>query len=183
MIESIISPLTGGLKGNENIAFVAPRYSPMYDVILSYLKREMPQGKIFFVEPKSLKLDLRRDDILLVDGSYIDIPLKDDYVSLVFVIDLPNQNVLEKALREWSRVMNQKGKLAILTPSILVSKYEEPLSIGDFVEKYEHEAIEKGVHADREHLRALLNSFFNVVHERELVHMTTFIASQKKVGN
>jgi DNA-binding PadR family transcriptional regulator len=183
MIESIIIPLTGGLKGNENIAFIAPRCSPMYDVILSYLKREVPQGKIFFVEPKSVKSDLRRDDILLVDGSYVDIPLKDDYVSLVFVIDLPNQDVLEKALKEWSRVINQNGTIAILTPSILVSKYEEPMSIGDFVEKYEPEAIEKGLHADKEHLKALLNRFFNVVHEMELVHMTTFTASQKKVGN
>jgi DNA-binding PadR family transcriptional regulator len=183
MIESIISPLTCGLKGNENIAFIAPGYSPMYDAVLSYLKLVVPQGKVFFIESKSAKLDLRLDGVLLIDGSYVDIPLKDDYVSLVFVIDLPGQNVLEKALKEWSRVINDKGKLAILTPSILVSKYEEPLSIGDFVEKYEHEAIEKGVSTDKEHLQALLNSSFNVVHERELVHMTTFIAFQKKSGN
>jgi phosphatidylserine decarboxylase len=43
------------------------------------------------------------------------------------------------------------------------------MSIGDFVEKYEHEAIEKGLHIDREHIKALLHDFFNVVEEREFI--------------
>jgi hypothetical protein len=61
MIESIISPLTCGLKGNENIAFIAPGYSPMYDAVLSYLKLVVPRGKVFFIESKSAKLDLKLD--------------------------------------------------------------------------------------------------------------------------
>jgi len=88
--------------------------------------------------------------------------------------------VLKRALKEWARVMNRTGKLAILTPTILVSKHEDPMSIGDFVEKHEHEGVESGVHIDKEHLRTLLRGLFNVVHERDIAHMTTFTASGKK---
>ncbi|MCJ7634064.1 PadR family transcriptional regulator [Candidatus Bathyarchaeota archaeon] len=180
IIESLVHPFVDGLSGNENIAFITAKYSPMYDVLVSHLHQKVPHGKVFFIKPKSVQVDLRLSNLLLMDGSYGDIPLKDDYVNLLLAIDLPNEDALEKALKEWFRVINQNGKLAILTPTILVSKCDDPMSIGDFVEKNEHEAIEKGVHIDKGHLHTLLNSFFNVVHERELVHMTTFIASQKK---
>lgn len=180
VIDNIMNPLIGGLKDNETIAFITSRYSPMNEVIVSYLHNKMPQGKIFLVKPKSISLDLRLDNVLLMDGSFGDIPLKDDYVDLLFIIDLPNENALEKAVKEWRRVINKNGILAILTPTILVSKYEEPMSIGDFVEKYEHEAIEKGLRIDREHLQAFLDNSFNVVHERDFVHMTIFMASEKK---
>ena len=180
ILERMVTPFVDGLVGNENIALVVAKYSPMYDAILSHLHQKVPQGKIFLVKPKALQVDLKLDNLLLMDGSYGDIPLKDDYVNLLVAIDLPNEDALLNALKEWVRVINQKGKLAILTPTILISKFDDPMSIGDFVEKNEHEAIEKGVRIDKEHLQTLLNSFFNVVHERELVHMTTFIASQKK---
>ncbi|MCJ7634252.1 PadR family transcriptional regulator [Candidatus Bathyarchaeota archaeon] len=180
IFESIVTPFVDGLVGNENIALVTEKYSPMYDAILSHLHEKVPQGKIFLVKPNSVQVDLRLGNLLLMDGSYGDIPLKDDYVNLLLAIDLPNQDALKNAVKEWVRVINQKGKLAILTPTILISKFDDPMSIGDFVEKNEHEAIEKGVHIDKEQLQTLLNSLFSVVHERELVHMTTFVASQRK---
>lgn len=180
ILERIVTPFVEGLVGNENIAVVVAKYSLMYDVILSHLHQKVPQGKIFLVKPQSVQVDLKLDNLLLMGGSYGDIPLKDDYVTLLVAIDLPNEDALKNAMKEWCRVTNQKGKLAILTPTILISKFDDPMSIGDFVEKHEHETIEKGVRIDKEHLQTLLNSFFNVVHEGELVHMTTFIASQKR---
>ena len=45
-------------------------------------------------------------------------------------------------------MISQNGKLAILTPTILVQRYKDPLTISQFIEKYEHETIGKGEHID-----------------------------------
>jgi hypothetical protein len=42
----------------------------------------------------------------------------------------------------------------------------------DFIEKYEHETIEKSEHLDRDFLQTQLNKFFDNVEERQIVHMT-----------
>ena len=180
IIDSIMKPLISALKTNENIAFVTSRYSPMNEVIVSYFHNKVPHGRIFLAKPKSVPSDLKLDDVLSMDGSYGDIPLKEDYVDLLFIIDLPEEKALGKAFKEWFRVLNKNGVLAILTPTILISRQEDPMSIGDFVEKYEHEAIEKGVRIDKEHLQTYLNNSFKVVNEKEFVHMTILIASEKR---
>ena len=97
------------------------------------------------------------------------------------VIDLPEKNLLETALSEWHRVIRQSGKLAILTPTIFIQKYEDPLTIGQFIEKYEHETIEKGEHIERDFLQAMLRNFFQKVEERQIVHMTIISASEKRL--
>jgi hypothetical protein len=61
---------------------------------------------------------------------------------------------------------------------VTLRKYEDPLTIGDFIEKYEHESIEKGEHLDSELLKRLLGKFFQDVQEKQIVHMTLFMASK-----
>jgi hypothetical protein len=113
-----------------------------------------------------------------LDGTYDSIPLRDKLIDLLVIIDLPKEDLLNSAGREWHRVINETGKIAICTPTILLQKYEDPLTIGDFVEKYEHEIIEKGEHIDKEILLSQLKKLFQKVEERNIVHMATITASK-----
>jgi dsDNA-binding SOS-regulon protein len=61
-------------------------------------------------------------------------------------------------------------------PTFFVHKYDDPLSIGNFIEKYEHEAVEKGDYMEAEALKALLQKSFHRVKEKQFVHMTLFLA-------
>jgi len=182
VFDDIVSLFTDGLKGYANIAYVISNYSRMNEVLISNIQKKLPQVKIFLVKPSSLALDLTLDNVSIMDGTYTHIPLKDEHVNLLLVIDLPKKDFLEVALKEWHRVISQNGKLAILTPTVLVHTYEDPLTIGDFIEKFEHETIEKGEHMDRDFLLALLKNFFTKVDEREIVHMTLFLLSDPLVG-
>jgi hypothetical protein len=65
-----------------------------------------------------------------------------------------------------------------VTPTVLICKYKDPLSIGNFIEKYEHEALEKGEYMEAEPFRALLQRFFHKVEEKQIVHMTIFLAHE-----
>ena len=133
---------------------------------------------IYFVKPTSIATDLKLEDLVILKGDHVEIPLKDDHVNMLFVVDLPNKGLLETASKEWHRVLTHDGKLAILTPTILIQKHEDPLTIGQFIEKYEHETIEKGEHIDREILYTMLNNFFKKVEDRQIVHMSIILASK-----
>jgi DNA-binding PadR family transcriptional regulator len=178
VLNSAVKLLSNNVDRKGEIAFISPTYSVMHEKILHKLHNEMPQAKIYFVKPASLTVDLDFDNLSFLNGTCDNIPLKDGYVDLAMVAEAPEKDFLEESLTEVHRVLKQDGKLAIVIPTILACKYDDPLSIGNFIEKYEHEASEKGDYIDAEALRALLQKLFNSVEEKRIVHMTYFLASQ-----
>jgi len=180
VFNNIYEPLTVGLQEKSNIACVTPQYSPMHERFMRYVHKILAQGQIYIIKPSSVQIDLKLDNLTVLAGSYSSIFLRKDFLDLLIIIDLPPKNSLPTALKEWHRVLRQSGKLAIMTPTILLQKYEDPLNIGDFVEKYEHETIEQQERVDKEFLQQLLNGHFNKVEERDIVHMTIISATEPK---
>jgi len=180
-VDGICSLLTKGIHGKRNIGYVTPNYSPIHERMIHALHDRVPGGNIYLVKPRSVQVKLNLDNLLILDGSYDNIPMKDGYFDLLVVIDLPKEEVLETVLRECHRVSSPKGRLGILTPTVLIHKYEDPLTIGEFVEKYEHERIERGEHLDKGVLQALLENYFERVEERQIVHMSVCLAFEPRV--
>lgn len=175
-LDSVWSFLTGGLKTKATIAYVALTYPLIIKKVMHTLQGKRIEGKIYLVSPKPAAVNPNTDNLFLLNGTYDNIPLKEAYVDLLVVADLPPRNLLKAALREWRRVLTPKGMLAILTPTFLTRKYEDPLTIGEFVEKYEREKVER---VDKQYLTALLRKFFRKVEDGQFVHMTIFSASER----
>lgn len=171
--------LTTKLKEQGKIAYVTSAYSVMHERLISTLHNKLPKGKIYFIKPHSMIVDLNLSNLMFLDGAYNSIPLKDEYADLLVVTKVPEKDVMESTLREAYRVLKKNGTLAILTPTILVHKYKDPMTIGDFVEKYEHETLEKPDDLDWDFLKASLKNFFQRLRERRIVHVTIFLASEK----
>ncbi len=175
----INSLLTHGLKGRINIAYITTKYSVMHERMLHALQSKAPQGKIYFIKPDSMEMDLKIDNLSILDGTYNNILLKKNFTDLLVVTGVPKKNSLESALKEWKRVLKQHGKLTILIPTILIKKYEDPLTIGDFIEKYENKTSEKEKEQiSKEYIQKKLKMFFNKIEERQVVHITIFLASE-----
>ena len=179
VLHNICAPLTAGLKEQSNIAYVTLQYSPMHERMIRTIHNIVPQGKIYLIKPDSVQVDLKLDNLTFLDGSYSNVSLRKDFLDLLVVIDLPPKNYLATALKEWRRVLKQDGRLAILSPTVLINKYEDPLTIGDFIEKYEHITIKKDEPIDKEFLQTLLRSSFNMVEEIQIVHMTILLGSAR----
>jgi len=172
--------LTEGLKRKETIACVTSKYSRMAEKLVQTLHGEVSQGKTYLVTPNPTGANSKSDGPSLLNGAYDNIPLKEGYVDLLVVVDLPRKN-LKMALSEWRRVLTRSGRLAVLTPTVLTRKYQDPLTIGEFVEKYEHESSKKIEHVDKQRFIALLKNLFHTVEERQFVHMTVFSASEPRL--
>lgn len=163
------------VKGRDNAAFVTAKFSVSHERMLRALHDEVPEAKIFLVKPKPLKVNLNLEYVVLLDGAYDNIPLKNFYVDLLFIGGVPSSDALEKCLHEWRRVLKQDGTLAVSTPSVLVEKFEDPLSIGSFVEKFEHETLEKGAFLDGTLLKSQLENSFSEVEWKKIAHISVFL--------
>ena len=181
VVNGMISLLTEGLKLDDTIIYLVTKYSPMHAMIIDHLQKKIPQGRIFVVKPRLFELDIKLDNLVSLDGGYSDIPLKDDHANLLVVMDLPTKDTLKRAEREWHRIVKQNGKLALCTPTVLIQKTEDPLKIGDFIEKYEHETIEKGENIDKDFLQTLILKFFNKIEEKQIVHIIIFLMTNPQI--
>lgn len=180
LFESVRRRFAHQLKGNSNIAYVTPSYSVMHAMMISILQNKDSQGKIYLVKPRSVPIDPCPDNLTLLDGTYENIPLKNGYIDLLMIVDIPQKDLLETALTEWCRVLRADGKLAIYTPAVFVREYKDPLTIGNFIEKCEHDTM-MGEHVDGEYFRSSLKDFFQKVEETTILHMALFSASEPRL--
>jgi len=176
----IIDLMTESFQGNENVAYVTTKPFGVNEIIISIILKKLPEGKVYLVKPRSVEMNLELDNLHTLGGTYEDTPLKNDFVDLIIVIDLPPEELLKDAVEEWKRILVPKGRLAILTPTILVKDIEAPLSIGDYVEKYEHEIIEKGQTIEEKLLGDTLAEAFEDIDERDIVHLFLIRAHKRR---
>lgn len=181
VFNQISSYVTEKMKERGNIVFFTPLYSIIIEKLLSSLRGCAPSAKIHLVKHRSVEVGLQLDDLSILDGEYWDLPLREGYADIAIIAYMPKGDSLQGALGEWCRVLEKDGMLAILIPTALIEDYEDPLTIGDFVEKYERENVREKEYADKETTLTLLRDRFDNVEEKHIVHMTIFRASEKRV--
>ncbi|MFW9967913.1 MAG: PadR family transcriptional regulator [Candidatus Thorarchaeota archaeon] len=169
---ALASLLLKGMGKEISIGYVAPGISETIKRLLRQLQKERPRANIYAICPKTANPELDVEGILQLDGTLQDIPIKDDYLSLLAVTGNIKRTNLDACLLEWRRVIKPKGKLAIVSPTALIARYEEPLSIGEFIEQREHPTPEGDNYLDVNVLRTSLEKYFRTVREERVVHIT-----------
>jgi len=178
---NICGQLTDKLKEQGNIAYVVSKYSAMHKGLMQALHDKTPRGKLYFIKPDSVQVDLKLDNLVFLEGTYNHIPLKSNYLDRLVVIGFPHKRYMVAAIKEWHRLLKQNGSLKILIPTILLDGPKDPLTIGDFMEKHEHENIKKSEQINGEILHSQLKNFFNKVKEKQIIHMTIISVSDLRV--
>jgi PadR family transcriptional regulator PadR len=178
VFDDIFDWLTEGLKGDAKVAYLVTSNSPMHEMVIRSLSQRVPKGRMYVIASKSLTRELIVETGVLLRGGYDNIPLRDQFLDMIICISLPKIDVLKDTLDELNRVLNDDGKMGVITPSILLQEHKDPLTIGDYIERYEHEVIERGEHLNKEDLQSLMKSKFKNIKEKELVHLTLLLASK-----
>ena len=172
----IMGMLTDGMQEGVNTAYLSHNFDGINQVIIRNIHLNNPEGKLYLVKPSDLDLKIDMENTNIFDGLYHNLPFKDDFIDRLIVIGVPTPETLVESTKEWRRVIKKSGRLTIITPSILIQAHEEPMTIGDYVEKYEHQVIEKGSLIDFEIFMSSLKDSFSDVVEREATHMTFITA-------
>ncbi len=157
---------------NANIAYVANRVSGPVRKLIETLQSEVPDGKIYAILPREVNVSLEMENVSVVDGTIEDIPMKDGFLDLIIVTGDIKSDCLDSCLGEWKRVMSKKGVLGVVTPSALLTKYQDPLDIREFVEQREHPRIESGDGFDIEILKSEMKKYFKAVDVKQIIHIS-----------
>ncbi len=176
---NILNVLTEGMEQGDNLGYLSDSFSGINQVLLKSLQAKNPSGKLYLIKPGNLDLSTDLENANVFDGTYNDLPFKDDFIDRLIVLGVPTPETLVESTKEWRRVIKEGGRLTIVTPTILIQEHEEPMTIGDYVEKYEHQVIEKGALIDPELFMSSLRDNFSEVVEREATHMTFITANSE----
>jgi len=160
----------------DTILVVAPKV--FYDWMISSLGNVLKEGKIYLVKPQSMELNIECANLIVLDTPVENIPLKDNFVDAVRVHGEP-ENV-RRALKEFYRVLRKDGSLAFIVPYFHPHGDSYPLTLGEFVEKVEHEVSEADkTKLDHAVAGSLLSRYFRRVKRYHLAHLAIFVARGK----
>lgn len=176
LIGDILTPLLNGMEREINIGYFTNKNYGMNNIMLARIQSMMPQANIFLIKPRSVEITKNIENVEILSGRYEEFSLKDGFTDVLMIVDLPGEEQIRSAIKEWHRVLSPEGRLGIMTPNVLVKKREDPISIGDYVEKHEHEVRGQSNYIEGERLKKGLSEFFEEVEEKTIVHMTLVTA-------
>ncbi|MHA1961313.1 MAG: helix-turn-helix transcriptional regulator [Candidatus Thorarchaeota archaeon] len=164
-------------KSIESIAFVARRLSSPVKEILSRLQAALPHSETYFIAQAAPDEEDIPGGCKFLNGALNDIPFKNNYVDLVVVVGDQTEEMLDECISECRRALKSRGTLALMIPTVLVRRFEDPLQIGMFIEKLEHTLPEGQKGLDESAVKAALEKVFKKVKIVPVVHITSFIAT------
>ena len=180
VLNRICRSLTRGLGQAATVGYLASEYSPFHEKMIRILCDEVPEGKVYFIKPASLRIELEIENLSSLDGTHQNIPLKNSHLDALLVIDVPPKKQLKNSVREWHRIVGRNGRLGILAPTALINEIDDPLTIGDFMEKHEHESEEANEKFNGESFQTMLRESFQKVEATKIVIMTLLLASKPR---
>lgn len=176
----VTSFLVEKLPKKANVAYAASRFSGPVMKIMESLQEKFPEGNLYAIHPREKNVQLGIDAVSIVDGTFEDIPMKDDYLDLLVVTGNIRSDCLDVCLREWQRVLGENGRLAIITPTALLAKYNDPLDIGEFIEQREHPRLDSENLLDLKILSNEMKKYFDYVDIDKVVHITVIRGSNPR---
>jgi PadR family transcriptional regulator PadR len=175
-IRKLQSLLDSQVDRGDTILVVAPKV--FYDWMISSLGNVVEDGKIYLVKLRSVKLSVECANLIVLDAPVENIPLKDNFVDAVRVHGEP-ENV-RRCVKELHRILKKDGSLAFIVPYYQPQKGNYPLTMGEFVEKVEHEVSgEDKTQLDYASTESLLSRYFRKVEQHRIAHLAIFVAKSK----
>jgi DNA-binding PadR family transcriptional regulator len=172
VFDSILAPINEKIVTVKNIGFLFKKYTPLIGFYFRKI-RETFDAQYYCLKPRGVVAEAFPDNVMVLNGEYDDLPLKDNHLDCLILIDLPEKSILPDSVNEWSRVLKKHGILSILTPTVLLKEDLDPMTIGEYVEKAEHTIIEKGTVIDFDMLFDSLAEYFRNIESNNIVHIST----------
>ncbi|MHA2027616.1 MAG: PadR family transcriptional regulator [Candidatus Thorarchaeota archaeon] len=170
-----VSDMLGSkMPKNAQMAYAADRFSGPVKKLVASLQARFPNGNLYAIHPleNGNSNDLGMENVSIVDGTFKDIPMKENYLDLLIVTDNVTRDCLSSCLDEWKRVVNENGTLALVMPTALLVEYKDPLGIGDYIEQREHARLDSDNPLYSDVLVKEMKKHFEHVDVDKVVHIT-----------
>ncbi|MHA1964422.1 MAG: PadR family transcriptional regulator [Candidatus Thorarchaeota archaeon] len=136
--DQIWSALTKKPREKPRVAVLIGHISQTVRYIISRCHNHFSDGVFYILKNPDVDLEDIGNDWLVLDGIYNNLPLKDEYLDLLVVVGFHKTYADAGVVQEWFRMIKNNGTLAVMASAIQTSEPETPLSLGDYIEFYQH---------------------------------------------
>jgi ubiquinone/menaquinone biosynthesis C-methylase UbiE len=137
---------------------------------LDAIQNDLTESEMYVVRPET-EATFNLKNAIYLQGDHKNIPLKAKYIDLLIVEGLPDDQDFSKAINEWLRVLKDNGIVILIAPKSAFSKFKDPLTIGEFMEKIEYKNLSKRKVGNGLAFKQLLEKAFLRVQKREILNM------------
>src|SRR5712691_1136560 len=168
-------------SGRENVALVISQP-------LTHLHREVLEGfcarsgakSTYLIKPAHSDVSADFPNLIVLTGSLDDIPLRDQTLDAVAVVDIQDATNLKRCSREFRRVLRSGGVLWGCSPFMGLGGDRTPLEVGEHMKRLKYEWAGKP-YPDRESIRKVLNDTFDYVDVASMGFLTAFMSGLKPI--
>jgi PadR family transcriptional regulator PadR len=109
-----VAPHSEDLEGTI-IVVASPFFDPVRQSVVRQMSGRLVRGQLCLVKSPEIAFEYDQRRIVVLDGSHLDIPVKDGIASGVVFNDIPSGPEMERALDEALRVLRPDGWLSVAT--------------------------------------------------------------------
>ncbi len=172
----ISTKLMQGLDSRSVIGYVVNKLTKPISLVLKILKATLPEATIYLVGPREIISENELEGLSNLEGGYTNIPTKDGLFDLLVLPGFSGVEPIASSTEEWSRVLKPSGKIAIVTPTALLTQPADPLNIGEFIEQREHPSDFSGSSPPEQELKNHLQTHFGNIKTEYVVHISLITA-------
>lgn len=134
----------------------------------------------FLIRSASIRAEPQIQGLRVLDGTMEDIPMKDQSLDAIVVVDLQDSMNLKACCRELRRVLKRGGLMFGCSPFIGLGGEYDPLEVGEFMKRTKYEMMGRA-YLDKETVKKELAATFDYVDVANLAFMTAFVAGLKPI--
>lgn len=161
------------------IAIITPFFATIHRRLITTIDLYIPEATIYLIMPSTEEIDLSLPNLIQMKGFFNNIPLKKDMVDLLIIIGVPTVDSLRTSIAEWKRSLKPEGRLAIITPTVLIEEFQHPMHIGNYIEFIEHTDNKRFETPNKETLERVLENNFSNIKKDKIIHLTIYMTNYK----
>ncbi len=169
-----VAPQTEDLEGTI-VVVTSPFFDPVRQTVLRRISSRLVRGRLYLVKPPQVSFEYDHRKVTILDGSHLNIPIKDGTATGVIFNDIPSGPEMALALDEVIRVLDPKGWLSIAT-LFPTRPSEDPAPLSVYLFRLMATLFGNIPSVDPEELERQLHDRFRSVHRLSLADESVFNA-------
>lgn len=175
-----VAPQTEDLEGTIVIV-TSPFFDPVRQTVLRRISGRLVRGRLYLVKPPQVSFESDSRKVTILDGSHLNIPIKDGSATGVIFNDIPSGPDMGQALDEAVRVLSPDGWLSIAT-LFPTRPTEDPAPLSVYLFRLMATLFGNIPSVDPEELERGLKERFRSVHRISLADESVFNAWDLRSG-
>ena len=154
--------------------------TPLHRQILEGARRRDGAKRTYLIKPPKVEVDADLPKLNVLDGTFDDIPLKDESLDGMIAVDVQDATNLPRTIREFRRVLRAGGVIFACSPFMGLGGVNDPLEVGEFMKQMRCKWTGRP-YLSKDAIRDAFAGTFDYVDIGNLGFLTGFISGLKPI--